>query len=172
LSMSIKDIRPQEDVPALLENVARVGGGLDEAGVWRHRKKDGSVIEVEITSHALIFAGRRAEVVLVNDITERKSLEDQLRQAQKMEAIGQLAGGIAHDFNNLLTVINGYGDLVRRRLQAQDPLRRNVEEIRKAGERAAALTRQLLAFSRKQVLQPVVLDLNALVSDIEKMLRR
>jgi two-component system, cell cycle sensor histidine kinase and response regulator CckA len=108
----------------------------------------------------------------VVDITERKLLEEQLRQAQKLEAVGQLAGGIAHDFNNLLTAINGYSQLTLMGLQPADPLRGNMEEIRKAGDRAAALTRQLLAFSRKQVLQPKVLDLNSAVSEIGKMLRR
>jgi two-component system, cell cycle sensor histidine kinase and response regulator CckA len=108
----------------------------------------------------------------LEDITERKMLGEQLRQSQKMEAIGQLAGGIAHDFNNLLTAINGYSEMSMALLQAEDPLRHNLEEIKKAGDRAAALTRQLLAFSRKQVLQPKVLDLNAIVSDMEKMLRR
>ena len=97
---------------------------------------------------------------------------EQLRQSQKLESIGRLAGGIAHDFNNLLTAINGYSDLMLRRLGEGDPLRRNAEEIRKAGERAASLTRQLLAFSRKQVLQPLVLDLNGVVADMDKLLRR
>jgi two-component system, cell cycle sensor histidine kinase and response regulator CckA len=136
-------------------------------------RKDGSLFPVSYTSSPIITAGLILGAVLAfRDISERQALEDQLRQAQKMEAIGQLAGGVAHDFNNLLTAINGYSDLTLRRLAEEDPLRRNVEEVRKAGERAAALTRQLLAFSRKQVLQPVALDLNALVSDMEKMLRR
>jgi len=102
----------------------------------------------------------------------RQELEDQLRQSHKMEAIGVLAGGIAHDFNNLLTAILGYCDLLRHQLLPTDPRRGNVEEIRKAGERAAALTRQLLAFSRKQVLDPKILDLNAVVQVMDGMLRR
>ncbi|HUJ10765.1 MAG TPA: PAS domain S-box protein [Verrucomicrobiae bacterium] len=106
------------------------------------------------------------------DITARKHLEEQFRQAQKMEAIGRLAGGVAHDFNNILTAIIGYSDLVHRKLDEQDPLRSFVAEISKAGNRAAALTRQLLAFSRKQILRPVIVDLNTLVTDLEKMLRR
>ncbi|HYJ46876.1 MAG TPA: response regulator, partial [Pyrinomonadaceae bacterium] len=97
--------------------------------------------------------------------------EEQLRQAQKMEAIGQLAGGIAHDFNNLLTTISGYCQLSLRRLKQGEPLHRNIEEIMKAGERAALLTRQLLAFSRRQILQPRVLNLNSLVTDLSKRLR-
>src|SRR5205085_60165 len=276
------------------ENVTRVRGGLDEAGVWRHRKKDGQIIDVGITSHELLFAGRRAEVVLANDVTERRrveaalrraeekyrsifehavegifqstpdgrfisvnpalarilgyespdeliaertdigtqhyvdatcraellqmlterdvvvgfecevyrkdrrkiwvvenvrairdergrllyyegsiediqerrTLEAQFRQAQRLEAVGQLAGGVAHDFNNLLTAITGYSDLALRQLRPEDPLHRNLDEIRKAAERAAGLTRQLLAFSRKQVLQPKVINLNATVSEI------
>jgi two-component system cell cycle sensor histidine kinase/response regulator CckA len=103
---------------------------------------------------------------------ESKSLEEQLLQSQKLEAVGRLAGGIAHDFNNLLTVIFGYAELSRDRLQADDPLRRNLDEILRAGNRAAALTRQLLAFSRKQVMQPKVIDLNALIADLERMLAR
>ena len=108
----------------------------------------------------------------VHDITEHKILEDQFRQAQKMEAVGRLAGGVAHDFNNALGVITGYSELLQLSLPAGDPLRKQAEEIEKAGRRAASLTRQLLAFSRKQAIQPVVLDLNSVVADIDKMLRR
>ena len=106
------------------------------------------------------------------DITERKKLEEQLRQSQRMESVGRLAGGIAHDFNNLLTVVTGYSELMLGRLAEDSSLRNDAEEIKRAGERAASLTQQLLAFSRRQVLQPKVLDLNEVVSRMEKMLRR
>jgi PAS domain S-box-containing protein len=106
------------------------------------------------------------------DITERMQLEEQLRQSQKMEAIGRLAGGLAHDFNNLLTVIRGFGELIREKLDPASGLRAYCEEITKASENAATLTKQLLAFSRRQVLKPVVLDLNDVAENIEKMLRR
>ena len=116
--------------------------------------------------------GRAYADGIFTDITERKEIEEHLLQSQRMESVGRLAGGVAHDFNNLLTVVNGYSDLALRRLKDGDPLRRTVEEIRRAGERAAHLTRQLLAFSRKQILQPKILDLNALVGESGKMLRR
>ena len=117
-------------------------------------------------------AGRPAVGGQVLDVTDRRKLEEQFRQAQKMEAVGRLAGGIAHDFNNLLTVISGYADLLLVRMPPADPRREEVVEIRSAGERAAALTRQLLAFSRKQVIEPVVLDLNGVVAHAERMLGR
>src|SRR6202035_4742388 len=117
--------------------------------------------------------GRAIRMVgIVQDITERKQLEAQLVQSQKMEAVGRLAGGIAHDFNNLLTMILGYSDLVLGGLAPDSPIRPEIEEISKAGERAAALTRQLLAFSRKQIIEPRVLALNEVVTDLSKMLRR
>jgi len=106
------------------------------------------------------------------DITDRKQLEEQLRQAQKMEAVGRLAGGIAHDFNNLLMVIQGYSDLLVERLPGGDPLRRNAEQIQMASQRASSLTRQLLAFSRKQMLAPKILNVQSVVAEMEKILRR
>jgi PAS domain S-box-containing protein len=135
--------------------------------------KDGRRIAVEVNSKLVLQDGAPVGVLgIARDVTARKQLEDQLRHSQKMEAIGQLAGGIAHDFNNLLTAIIGYSELSMKPLRAADPLLNNLQEIKKAGDRAASLTRQLLAFSRKQVLQPKVLDLNAVVSDLETMLRR
>ncbi|HEX6064958.1 MAG TPA: PAS domain S-box protein [Longimicrobiales bacterium] len=109
---------------------------------------------------------------MITDITERKQLEEQLRQSQKMEAVGRLAGGVAHDFNNLLTAIEGHVDLVLAELPPDSSLRNDVGEIRKAAERAASLTQQLLAFSRRQMLQPVVLEIDAVIGDMDTMLRR
>jgi PAS domain S-box-containing protein len=109
---------------------------------------------------------------IARDITEQKRLEEQFRQAQKMEAVGRLAGGVAHDFNNLLTVINGFSEMVFGRLRPDDPCRELLAEIRKAGERAATLTGQLLVFSRKQILQPQVVELNTLLTDLLKLLKR
>jgi two-component system cell cycle sensor histidine kinase/response regulator CckA len=179
LSMTIEDIRPAEDLPAFYDFVARDPQGLERAGEWRHVTRDGSIIEVEITSHSLVFADRRAELILANDVTERNRLqaallssEEQLRQSQKLEAIGQLAGGVAHDFNNLLTAINGYSALALRRVGPDHAISSYLEEIKKAGDRAANLTRQLLAFGRKQLLQPLAINLNDIVGDMIKLLKR
>jgi two-component system, cell cycle sensor histidine kinase and response regulator CckA len=172
LGMTIKDIRPPEDVPALLKDVAGLDGEPRLKELRRHRKKDGTAIEVEVDAYSIAFGESPARLVQITDITEHRRLEDQFRQAQKMEAVGRLAGGVAHDFNNVLGVIIGYGELIRRGSQAGEPLRARVDEILKAAGRAADLTQQLLAFSRKQVLQPKVLDLNAVAAEMEKMLRR
>jgi len=145
----------------------------------RHKKKDGSLIWVELSTHDLELEGRLARLSVVRDVTARKEAEEQLskteeqlRHAQKMEAIGSLAGGVAHDFNNLLSVILGYTSLALAELKPGEPIRADIEEVEHAGKRAAALTRQLLAFSRKQILQLVVLDLNEVVANMERMFAR
>ena len=171
LAMTLRDIRPAEEVPRLLDNV-RASTGLHTDGPWRHRRKDGSLTTVEIAAHPLRFGSREARLVMVYDISERTSLEAQFHQAQRLESVGRLAGGVAHDFNNLLAVINGYADLLAQDMPAGSSGNAIVGEIRAASERAAALTQQLLAFSRKQLVQPAVLNLNQVVGDVEKMLRR
>jgi PAS domain S-box-containing protein len=148
--------------------------GSGQAMPTKCRKKDGGLIDVSLSTAAL--RGASGEVFgslgIGMDLTEQRSLEHQLRQAQKMEAVGQLAGGIAHDFNNLLTVISGYCGIVRDGLGEWDPAAEYLGEIGRAADRATALTRQLLAFSRKQLLQARVLDLNDVVAGVQKMLGR
>ncbi|MHB8654282.1 MAG: response regulator [Terriglobia bacterium] len=134
--------------------------------------KDGKRVDVEFVSNAYASGEKKVIQCNIRDMTERKHLELQFRQSQKMEAIGQLAGGVAHDFNNLLTIISGYGEMVADGLGPDSPHIGHVKEIQKAADRAAGLTRQLLAFGRRQVLAPQVLDLNDVVSNVDKMLRR
>ncbi|MBZ5699627.1 MAG: response regulator [Acidobacteriia bacterium] len=139
----------------------------------RRERKDGSFVDVELHLVPLTVNGRLlGSLSIYQDVTERRVLERQLRIAQKMEAIGRLSGGIAHDFNNLLGVILGYIQVIKRTLVHGNPSYEYAEEIEKAGQRAVSLTRQLLAFSRQQVLEPVILNLNTLVSEMEKMLPR
>ncbi len=171
-AMTITDIRPPEDVPLLVSALNFHKAGVPATTQARHLHADGSIIQVEVTSHEIGWDGRPARVVLVTDLTERVKLEEQLRQAQKMEAIGRLAGGVAHDFNNLLTAISGYAQLLRGELEPGDARVEEVDEILLAGERAAALTQQLLAFSRRQVLQPRVLNLNESIEELRGMLGR
>ena len=151
----------------LVEEVCR-----DEETEWMC--KDGTPITVRFSANAVKGADGRIAYfeVAVEDITERRRLERQLRQWQKMEAIGRLSGGIAHDFNNLLCVIMGYAELLQDRIEQNHSARKNADEILKAAKRAAALTGQLLAFSRQQTLDPRVVDLNHIVSDIEGLLKR
>ncbi len=139
---------------------------------WEHVRADGEVFPVEVLLTAVPEGERRVLHVVWRDITERKRLESELRQAQKMEAVGKLAGGIAHDFNNLLVVILGHAELLAHSLEEQDIGTAELTEIRRAAERAASLVGQLLAFSRRQVLQPKVLDLDAAITDMTRMLRR
>ncbi|MEW5977690.1 MAG: PAS domain S-box protein [Acidobacteriota bacterium] len=151
---------------------------LSRGEVWRgffiNRRKDGSLYQEEATiSPIRDESGKTINYVAVKrDVTRERVLEEQFRQSQKMEAVGRLAGGVAHDFNNLLTAILGYSEMILIRLDPNDPLRDDLEEIKAAGDRATALTRQLLAFSRRQVLQPQILDLNSIVANMHKMLQR
>ena len=176
LIASITDISHQVYVdPNCREEFKRLARDEGEAKNFECQayRKDGSKMWLSANVRAVFKEGVVVGYEGMNeDITQRKLLEDQLRQAQKMEAVGQLAGGVAHDFNNALGVITGYSDLLQMNLPPEDPSHRHAVEIAKAGRRAAALTRQLLAFSRKQVIQPVVLDLNTATSELEKMLRR
>lgn len=139
----------------------------------RYVRKDGTVVVARLAVAAVRDADGRTNYVIgmAEDVTEQKQLEEQLRQSQKLEAVGRLAGGVAHDFNNMLTAIGGHTSFALEHAPEGSPMRSNLDEVRKATERAALLTRQLLAFSRKQVLQPEVLDLNAIVAELESMLR-
>jgi PAS domain S-box-containing protein len=140
----------------------------------RYRRKDGSFVWTNLTMsvHRHVSGDPNYFIAAIEDITERKRAEDEARQAHKMEAIGRLAGGIAHDFNNLLTAIVGYADLALKQLSADHPVSRDIQEIRAAGKSAASLTRQVLAFGRKQMLKPEVLDLNMIVSRLNGLLTR
>src|SRR5256884_1562364 len=172
LQLTLRDIRPPEEQARLDEELAqRSADGAVRTGV-RHWTKQGKRFDVDLIARPLEFAGRRARLVLARDVSAQRQLEEQLRQSQKMEAVGQLAGGIAHDFNNLLTAILGSTQLLLHSTPPGDPRREDAEEIRHAGLRAAELTRQLLAFSRRQVLAPKVLDLNGVVAHMDRMLRR
>jgi len=137
-----------------------------------HKKKDGTVFPLEMTLNTSDLKGRKVIICTARDITERKKLEGQFHQAMKMETVGRLAGGIAHDFNNILAVILSYSGFIIEDLKEDDPMREDAQEIKDAGNRAAALTRQLLAFSRKETTQPKILNLNNIVQNLDKMLRR
>jgi two-component system, cell cycle sensor histidine kinase and response regulator CckA len=167
---NISALMGSENAQQLIRDLA--AGVEPETTAERHKSKTGVVIEIEMAVHRIDYGGKTACLAVLMDVTTRKALEDQLRQAQKMEAVGMLAGGVAHDFNNLLTIISGYSQLMLNTLPPKDPNRHAVEQIFKAGDRAAALTRQLLAFSRRQMIQPKVLDLNQLVTSLGGMLRR
>ncbi len=164
-----------DQMAEFLAKVERAGRGELIVGLERRRqRKDGSSINVAIWTAPLRDAARSISgiILAIADISERKKLEEQLRHSQKMEAVGRLAGGVAHDFNNLLTVINGYGHMMLDSLNSSDRLHTHAEQIVKAGDQAAALTTQLLAFSRRQMIQPKPVDLNHLITDLQKMLRR
>jgi PAS domain S-box-containing protein len=180
LAMTITDIRPPEQVPDVLNEIARTED-QQRAGGWVHRIKSGTLIDVEITSHSVVFGNRPARLVMAQDVTEKRRLEQQLRQSQRLESLGQLAGGVAHDFNNLLSVILNYAAFVKERLGSAItdpggdqwlPAMKDVERIERAGQSAAHLTHQLLAFARREVIQPKSLDVNFVVGELEPLLRR
>ena len=166
-------IHPEDRGKVLERYFDRLRGGTPpETYPFRIRVKTGEEIWVRLTAVRIDWEGRPGVLCFLRDITKERNLEAQFLQSQKMEAIGRLAGGIAHDFNNLLTVTIGYCDLALARIAPLDPLRHDLEEIRKASDRCAALTRQILAFSRKQILVPKVINLGDVVAEMDKMLRR
>jgi two-component system cell cycle sensor histidine kinase/response regulator CckA len=179
-ALSVDHIHPAENIPRVIGMFEkRVQGDITLAPGIAVKRKDGSIFPADISAAHLDLDGRPHLLVIFRDITSRKRAEEeheelqaQLIQAQKLESIGNLAGGIAHDFNNLLTTILGCAELMLVDIPNDDPLRESIEGIKAAGERAASLTRQLLAFSRRQVLQPEVMNLNETTRNMEKMLRR
>jgi PAS domain S-box-containing protein len=172
---NVLELLPPEDRTEIVQRLQPliVEPGRTDLVETRVLHRDGSWRDIEAVAKSRTDEDGRITVILnVRDLTERKNLEAQLNQAQKMEAIGRLAGGVAHDFNNLTTAILGYSELMLRQLGAGDPLRRHVAEVTRAAERAASLTRQLLAFSRKQLLQPKVLDVAEVLEHSRGLLER
>ena len=164
--------RVTQGMPVVVDNVVTIP-------LRWHQKKDGTVFPVEITGRFFERHGRSVHIAAIRDITERMKAEEekgrlqaQLLQAQKMESVGRLAGGVAHDFNNMLGIILGYAELVQGKLVPDDPINKGIQEIINAVNRSDDLTRQLLAFARKQIVSPKVLDLNDTVAGMIKMLRR
>jgi PAS domain S-box-containing protein len=167
-----KDVFEQPEEQRRLIEEFRCAGRMDGFEV-KWKRKDGRAITVRISGRAVSSADEPADVLeaIAEDVTERRVLEDQFRQAQKMEAVGRLAGGVAHDFNNLLMVISGYTEVMLADLDTDHPLHEKARAIQQAADRATTLTRQLLAFSRKQLLELKVVDVNSIVEDMERLLR-
>jgi two-component system cell cycle sensor histidine kinase/response regulator CckA len=173
LHLDPMDLVHPEDREATRENAVKMLKGLSAVPYeYRTITKGGETKWIMETLASIQYQGKRATLGYFMDITERKALEEQLLQAQKMEAVGRLAGGVAHDFNNLLMAIMGYSELMRAKVLKDDPLYENLENILKAGGQAAALTQQLLTFSRRQIVHPQVIDLKQVIQDLEPMLQR
>jgi len=170
--LTMRDIRADRDAPTFAASVAEWQLEGQFNGHFQHQRRDGKKFSVDVVSHKLEYAGRSVRLAVVQDVSERQMLESQLRQAQKMEAIGRLAGGVAHDFNNLLMVIKGHTELLLNALPPAEPIKRKIEQIDRSADRATALTRQLLAFSRMQVLQPRAINLNSVVEEMGKLIPR
>ena len=169
LALSIHDLYLQEDWADVDRHAANDSG---ERTAWRHRAKDGRLLDVEVESNPVPWGGRTARLTLITDVTERRALEERVRHSQKMDAVAQLAGGIAHDFNNLLTSIQGYSELLLAQMGPDKPMTADLHEIHTAAIRAAALTQQLLAFSRRHRLDVTVIDVNAVVARLGQVMRR
>lgn len=179
LAMTIMDILPPEDAPGLHHGLEPSGAPRAGVALAQHQRRDGTIVDMELVSHEMEVEGRRARLVLGTDISERTRTraalhqsEEQLRQAQRMDAAGRLAGGVAHDFNNLLTTIRGFSEMLLRDLPEEHVRRKDVEQILKAADRGALLTRQLLTFGRPPGLQPRPLELNTVVTTMEGLLQR
>ncbi len=173
LAMRATDLEAADDgAPLALMIAGTAAGTTVHPGLGRHRRKNGSVLEMDVTLHALAFDGRHRLLGVALDMTQSRRVEEDLRQAQKMEAIGRLAGGVAHDFNNLLAVILANAEFALAELGEDHDAAAGITEINNAAERAAGLTRQLLTFSRKQRRQPEPVALNSIVTRIEAMLTR
>ena len=177
LAMNIMDIHPDEDAPGL--PMAVQPGRRQDAAFTRHQRRDGTVMDVELVSHELQMDGRRTRLVLATDISERARTsaalhhsEEQLRQAQRLDAVGRLADGVAHDFNNILTTIRGFGEILFRQMAEDDPRRSDADQIRKAADRGVLLTGQLLTFGQRQVPNPRQLDLHQVIRSMEGLIRR
>ena len=179
LAMTIMDILPPEDAPGVHHGLERTATARGDVALIQHQRKDRSIVDMELVSHEMDWNGRRARLVLATDISERTRTraalhqsEEQLRQVQRMDAAGRLAGGVAHDFNNLLTTIRGFSDLLLRDTPVDDRRRKDIEQIRKAADRGAILTRQLLSFGRQQTQNPRPLQLNAVVTGMQGLIQR
>jgi PAS domain S-box-containing protein len=170
-SMTILDIRPAEEIDRQREILDVPASELKANAVSRHRRKNGTCMDVEVVARDLEFDGRPARIIAATDVSEMRRLEKQLAEATRMESMGRLAGGIAHDFNNLLTAIIGYADLLEVEL-GDSPEAREAREIRRAGLRATDLTRQVLAFAKRVPMDPRPVDLNVVVTGVSTMLRR
>ena len=174
MGMNIRDIIMPDELPRVTDMISRkLQGGRVTNYELNIRAKDGRTITVEVNTRIVYRDGEPVAIQgIARDITGRKNLEEQLLQAQKLESVGRLAGGIAHDFNNMLTAINGYSDLALRKVGVDGTIRGYLEEIKKAGERSALLTNQLLAFSRRQILHPQMITVNDVINDTMNMLKR
>jgi len=172
-SLSLLDIHPKNEHTTVIEAFERQASGSSPLATnILIKRKDGSVFYADINAAPATIGDQSFLVGTIRDVTERKKLEEQFAQAQKLESVGRLAGGVAHDFNNLLSVINGYSECLLDDIDQEDPRREDIIEIKRAGERATSLTSQLLAFSRKQVMNPITLCLNNEIFDINKILER